>query len=257
MTKNNFLWLAGAMLLTGCASKTSPNWQVKEVPEIVVVRPPAPATESVLHKAASVPSAPLPGEGWKSLLDGRTLAGWQVTDFTGGAKVECEEGLVVIGEGASLSGINFTNLVPKMNYEVALDAMKLDGSDFFCGLTFPVGDSYCSLIVGGWGGSLVGLSSLDDQDASENETTDFMKFDMNRWYRVRVRVTETKIEAWLDDKKEVSVVTTGKRVGLRFGEIEDSKPFGVATYQTRAAIRDVKIRDLSADEAQRIKAQKN
>jgi hypothetical protein len=48
-----------------------------------------------------------------------------------------------------------------MNYEIKLEAKKVTGNDFFCGMTFPVGDSFCSFIVGGWGGPVVGLSSID------------------------------------------------------------------------------------------------
>ncbi len=92
-----------------------------------------------------------------------------------------------------------------MNYEVALDAMRVMGSDFFCGLTVPVGTNFCSLIVGGWGGSLVGISSLDGMDASENETTKFVSFESGRWYRIRLRVTEKKIEGWIDKDKLVDV----------------------------------------------------
>src|SRR6185437_10256499 len=103
-------------------------------------------------------------------------------------------------------------------------------------LTFPVGNTNASLILGGWGGGTVGISSIDGEDASENETATVMKFDTNRWYHVRVRVTETKIESWLDDKKIVDVKTEGRRIGLRFGEIEFSRPLGVATYQTTAAV---------------------
>ncbi len=239
--------LAAVVLLSGCASEKQANWQVKEIPEIALAAAPSESSkmEKVLREAAAKPSLPFEGTGWQSLFDGRSLAGWQVTDFSGHGAVECEAGLVVIEAGAALSGVNWTNEVPKMNYEVALDAMKLQGGDFFCGLTFPVGDSYCSLILGGWGGTLTGLSSIDDHDASENETTDFVKFETNQWYRVRVRVTEAKIEAWLDDKKLVNVTTTGHTIGLRFGEIELSKPLGVATYQTRAAVRAVKVRKLN------------
>lgn len=61
--------------------------------------------------------------------------------------------------------------MPVMNYELSLEAMRVDGSDFFCGLTFPVGSNFCSFIVGGWGGGVVGLSSLNSEDASQNETT--------------------------------------------------------------------------------------
>src|SRR5207248_8556470 len=135
---------------------------------------------------------------------------------------------------------NWTNAFPKINYEFALDAMRVTGSDFFCGLTVPVGDSFCSLIVGGWGGSLVGISSLDGMDASENETSKFMNFEKGRWYRIRLRVRETKIEAWIDRQKLIDVDTTGRKISLRPGDIELSKPVGLASWQTTAVFREIR-----------------
>ena len=106
-------------------------------------------------------------------------------------------------------------------------------------------DSFCSLILGGWGGGVVGISSIDGQDASENETMQFMNFELGRWYRVKVRVTGTNIEAWLDDKKIIDVKTTGRKISMRYGEIELSKPFGLATYQTIGAFREIKMRPIN------------
>jgi hypothetical protein len=120
--------------------------------------------------------------------------------------------------------------------------MRVMGSDFFCALTVPVADSYCSLIVGGWGGALVGISSLNDMDASENETTKFLEFEKERWYRIRMRVTPKRLEAWIDKNKVVDVVISGKRVSLRPGEIENCRPLGIACWQTAAAIREVRFR---------------
>src|SRR6185503_15210351 len=150
----------------------------------------------------------------------KTLKGWRETDFAGRGEVRCEAGLLALNMGDPFTGVNWTNEFPKINYEIALDAMRVSGSDFFCGLTVPVGESFCSLIVGGWGGSLVGISSLDGADASENETTKFMNLEQGRWYRIRMRVTEKKIEVWIDQDKLVDVVTTGKRISLRPGDIE-------------------------------------
>jgi len=176
------------------------------------------------------------------MFDGKTLTGWRETAFAGRGEVQCQSGLMVMNTGDPFTGINWTNPFPKMNYEVALDAMRVTGSDFFCGLTVPVSDSFCSLIVGGWGGSLVGISSLDSMDASENETTRFINFEQGRWYRIRLRITQGRIEAWIDKDKIVDVVTTGKKISLRPGDIELSQPFGLACWQTTAALHEIKMR---------------
>ena len=123
-----------------------------------------------VETADTMPAEPFEGEGWQPMFDGKTLTGWRETEFAGRGEVQCDSGLLVLNMGDPFTGINWTNDFPKINFEVALDAMRVSGSDFFCGLTVPVRDSFCSLIVGGWGGSLLGISSLDHMDASENET---------------------------------------------------------------------------------------
>ncbi len=188
---------------------------------------------------------PLADQAWQSLFDGKSLGQWKSTEFGGEGKVSVSNGQINLEAGAVLTGITWKGpAFPKTNYEISLEAMKVDGSDFFCGLTFPVGESHCSLIVGGWGGGIVGLSSLDGLDASENETTQVMDFPANRWYRIRVRVTRNKIEAWLGEKNIVDVVTTGKRISIR-SEVDESRPLGIAAYQTGAALRDIKYRILN------------
>jgi hypothetical protein len=239
---------AGLAWTAGCASEPAkppppPAPQHKETP------PPAPAAAEEpkikLPAGAAKPPAPFEGEGWQSMFDGDTLAGWRETRFAGHGAVRCQDDVIVLSMGDPFTGINFTNKFPDMNYEVALDAMRVMGSDFFCGLTVPVRTNFCSLIVGGWGGSLVGISSLDGMDASENETTKWTSFDSGRWYRIRLRVTEKRIQAWIDQEKLVDVDTTDKRISVRPGDIEMSEPFGLAAWQTAAALREIKYRRVS------------
>jgi hypothetical protein len=232
-----------SIILAGCVSE--PAKQARQ--SIPDPKPAAPvaatnAATDNLKAAAAQPSQPFDGEGWVPFFDGKTLTGWRETDFAGHGTVECESGLIVLNTGDPLTGINWTNRLPNTNYEVALDAMRLTGSDFFCGLTVPVGDSFCTLIVGGWGGSLVGISSLDGQDASENETTKFFNAEKGKWYRIRLRVTQSRLEAWIDKEKFVNVDTTDMKISLRAGDIESSKPFGIASYQTTAALREIRLR---------------
>jgi len=211
------------------------------VPATAPAKPQTTAKE-LLQQAAAKPSAPFEGDDWQPLFDGKTLKGWGETPFAGRGEVKCESGLIILNMGEPFTGISWTNEFPKVNFEVALDAMRVTGSDFFCGLTVPVRDSFCSLIVGGWGGSLLGISSLDRMDASENDTTKYVAFEQGRWYRIRLRITERRIEAWVDNDKLVNVDISDKQVSLRPGDIELSKPFGIAAWQTTSALREIKMR---------------
>jgi hypothetical protein len=186
---------------------------------------------------------PETGANWKSLFDGQSLKGWKITDFAGHADVKVENGSIILEQGV-MTGITWTNALPSMNYEIALEAKRVEGSDFFCGLTFLVGTNPCSFIVGGWGGGVVGLSSLDGEDASSNETTKVAEFEKGRWYAVRLRVEPSKIQAWIDNEKYVDVDTTDKRISIR-GEVELSRPLGVASWSTTAALRNIRIREIS------------
>jgi sugar phosphate isomerase/epimerase len=184
------------------------------------------------------------GADARPIFDGKSLAGWKITEFSGRGDVAVENGQMILEAGNDITGANYTGETPKMNYEIALEAMKLQGTDFFCALTFPVGDVRVTFVVGGWGGSVVGISSVNGDDASENETTQFLKFDNNKWYKLRVRITEPKIEAWVDDAQVVNLELKDKRLGMRPGEIELSEPFGIATYRTRAALRNITLKKL-------------
>jgi len=178
-----------------------------------------------------------------SLFDGKTLRHWKITDFGGQGQVYVKQGQIFLEKGNDLTGITWTDPVVPMNYQIALEAMRVEGSDFFCGLTFPVDANCCSLILGGWGGSVCGISSLDYYDAANNETTRIIDFENWRWYQVRLRVTPGKIEAWLNDEKLVDVETAGRVINTRI-EVESSKPLGIASWQTTAAIRNIRLRKL-------------
>ncbi len=185
------------------------------------------------------------------LFNGKDLDGWRLSDFAaqGGAEVDKDfEGgpALIVNLGEVLSGVTYTNPVPRVDYEITLDAMKLDGSDFFVGLTFPFQKTHATFVCGGWGGGVVGISSIDRGDASENETTKFMGFEKNKWYRIKVRVTAERIQAWIDDEEVANVETKGKDIDMRPGEIESAIPLGLSTFQTRAAYRNVVLRKLSA-----------
>jgi len=190
------------------------------------------------------------GVKWRDLFDGRTLTDWKITNFGGEGDVTAKDGVIHMNFGSSLTGITYKGKqLPRTNYEVSLEAMKVDGVDFFCALTFPVDKSYCSFIVGGWAGAVVGLSSIDGKDASENKTTRYMNFDSERWYKIRVRVTPKNISAWIDEKRVVDQSIVGHKISTR-GEVDLSAPLGIAAWETRSALRKIRIRELTKERVQ-------
>ena len=177
-----------------------------------------------------------------NLFNGTDLSGWEITDFAGGGAIEVKDGEIHIAMGELISGINLAHEnIPRTNYELSAEAMKLDGNDFFCGLTFPVGETFASFIPGGWGGTVVGISSIDGMDASENETATFKNFENNRWYRFRVRVTPIKIQCWVDDEMVVDLLLEDRNIALRPGPIELSVPLGITAFQTESRFRNIRL----------------
>jgi hypothetical protein len=179
-----------------------------------------------------------------SLFDGKTLKGWTKTNFGGEGEVEVKDGNLVLNIGSDLTGITVAEgtKLPTNNFELSCEAQRVDGGDFFCGMTFPVHKGHCSLILGGWGGGVCGISCLDGADASENETTFYRDFKNGQWYKVKVRVTDNELKAWIDDKEIFTVEDLKTRkIDTRI-EVDLTKPLGFSTWRTSAALRNIEIR---------------
>ena len=174
------------------------------------------------------------------LFNGRSLDGWEITNFGPQGPVNVSGDQIILGMGDGCTGITWKGSFPETDYEVNLDARRVAGNDFFCGITFPVRKSYCSLIVGGWGGATVGLSSVEGKDAAENETTLIRNFETGRWYHIRLVVTDDFIKSWIDSDKVVDFRIGTKKLSIR-PEVELSRPFGIASWNTTAALRNIRM----------------
>lgn len=182
------------------------------------------------------------------LFDGKSLTDWETVDIGGSGQVELEGGLLIINQGDSLSGVVYKKAaeLPVTNYEISLEAKRLQGVDFFCGLTFPVGNvkTCATLICGGWGGSVTGISSIDDVDASNNATGTYQRYEDDKWYKIRLRVTPENLSVWVDDKQVVDQDIKGRKISLRPGPIETYAPLALSTFNTSAAIKNVRLKSV-------------
>lgn len=193
-----------------------------------------------------------------ALFDGTSLDDWQPYDAGGSGSVELKDGQMIIGTGETITGVIYQKAkdLPVTNYEITMEAQRLEGSDFFCALTFPVGDlkTCATLILGGWGGSVTGISSIDGVDASENTTGHYRQFEDKKWYKIRMQVTPESLKAWSNDEEIINVDIAGRKIGLRAGPIEDFTPLSLTTYQTTGAIKNVKLTPLPAKATEKPKA---
>ncbi|MFT5497601.1 MAG: hypothetical protein ACI9TH_003008 [Kiritimatiellia bacterium] len=182
------------------------------------------------------------------LFNGKDLSEWKPIDFGGQGEVSVTDGNLVLGSGEMMTGVVYTAEEPpaRMNYEISLEAKRMRGDDIFCGLTFPVGTNCVSLIIGGWGGVVCGISSVNYMDASENETTAVVKFEKDQWYAIKVRVTPGKINFWLDGEELIDLETTDKKLAVRPGDIELCQPLGMCSWQTEGVIRNIQLTKLPA-----------
>jgi hypothetical protein len=238
-------WLAFVTFaLAGCSDNSQRNAaRTPPAPQAVAAaesKPPAQTKPT----AATKPAA---DQNVITLFDGKTLKNWKSSDFGADGPVEVEDGTLVVRAGSTLSGVTWTGpKLPTTDYQLDFDAKKLDGSDFFVGVTFPVNDTFASLVLGGWGGSTTGISSINGDDAANNETSSARDFKRGQWYHVTLKVTRDKIQAFLDNDKENPVVDLeleGKKLDTRI-DIDAAKPFGLSTYQTSAAYKNLVIKKL-------------
>ncbi|WP_143544040.1 family 16 glycoside hydrolase [Rhodopirellula sp. MGV] len=195
---------------------------------------------------------------WISLNDH-----WKSCQFGGDGEVTVKDGLIRLQFGQPLTGVRWTGpfdgeekkaasdtkvpVLPRNNYEVRWECRRDRGIDFVCAVTFPVGKEVASFVMGGWGGGVTGLSSIDGHDASDNETTNFKAYDNEQWYKARVRVEDVQITVWIDGIKMFDLPRKDRKFDIRF-EMDPCTPLGIANFECDSQIRNVAIRRLDPSE---------
>lgn len=192
---------------------------------------------------------------------------WEECEFGGDGEITIKDGVIKLEFGQPLTGVRWngpfegdqptdenkaqndgkSEPLPRDNYEIRWECRRDRGHDFPCAFTFPIADSYASLVMGGWGGGITGLSSIDGQDASDNNTTMFKHYDDGKWYSARVRVETEKITVWIDGVEMFDHERKNHQFGIRF-EMDPCTPMGIANFECDSQIRNIQLRRLHPSE---------
>jgi len=184
------------------------------------------------------------------LLSATEATHWKSAAMPDAGKAEVRDGEAFMEAGGPMTGLSYDNWqsggLPLRDYTITCEAMRVEGADFFAAITFPVRriDTCATLVVGGWGGGLVGISSIDGEDASNNSTRSEQKFENGKWYRLKLEVREDEIKAWIDDRLVINTSIKARVISLRPGYIENCAPFGLATFQSTGRVRTLVAEEL-------------
>ena len=92
---------------------------------------------------------------------------------------------------------------------------------------------------------MVGISSIDGNDASENETASYRNFKNGQWYEFKVRVDAKNITVWID-KEQILEVPRGERKFSVRAEVMRSRPLGYCVFQSKVTVKDWVYRTIDA-----------
>lgn len=179
------------------------------------------------------------------LFQGDSLDGWKPTDFFRPGEILVRDGVVTLGKGNPMTGITIARkALSCKNFELAYDARRVEGDDFFAAATFPVDGGHLTFVNGGWSGNVTGLSSIDGADASENETGTRVEFENGRWYRFVIQVLGRKVKVTVDGKQVVDFDGTDRSLRTRV-ESRPSEPLGFAAFGCVGQIRAATLKEVS------------
>jgi hypothetical protein len=207
--------------------------------------PPGPArTEG--PAARVIPALPRDANGWEIIWNGKDLTGWEVVAAPDREVDPCGGQLDFIASPHSTDILWKYDVFPTVDYEVKLEAKRVTGNGAFCHMVFPVKTRHCILVIGGQPeggegeeGKIVGLDRVNDLKLVDpnNETQKTMHFERNRWYQVHLRVTREKVVVLIDGKEVINVAAHKLKLPDRWEFLE---PFGLGTWQTKGAMREIK-----------------
>lgn len=189
-----------------------------------------------------------------ALFDGKTLDGWRPTKGSPPEAVRVADGVITLATGSPMTGITSTRGdLPKIDYLLSYEARRTQGNDFFAAATFPVRESFVTLVAGGWGGSVTGLSLINGSSAAENPTNHFIRYANDTWYRFEVAVTARAVQVRIDGKEVFTFDHADTELKTRI-ESRANEPLGFASWRSTGQVRRAEVRPLTPDEIKKVES---
>ncbi len=221
------------------AGRLDPDW--------LASNPAAAAQIAALKRDA--PDDIAPGQ-WQDLFDGKTLDGWQAAgDEATRGEVRLESGQIILNPGSPKTTVAWTSEFPARDYEVEVEAMRVEGRDAFCTIGLPLGEEQAQVAVG-WGpigrdSFMISVNAKDGSASADAVTEKRMQLKSGQWYRINVKVDDERVVVLVDGEPVLDV----PRSDDTFPKRQDGNRFNITSYDTKAAIRKVRLRSLKPEAA--------
>jgi hypothetical protein len=198
--------------------------------------------------AAESATGSTPGE-WQDLLGAGNTKKWKliasIGDVLPGRRAGVKVGISVLQSGKGRCAMQWTDEFPRSNYEVTFLANRDEGKRFGA-VVFPIGDVSCSWVLGGEeDGTHTGIELIDGLSYKDkkNPTYGRSRYEKGRWYRFRIRVTDEKVETWVEGREAIRLTRAGHRFSPN-DVAETLGPFGFTANRSTLGIKSLRVRTL-------------
>ena len=195
------------------------------------VQPPPPPTEWTTGKPIA-------------LLDGNSTRGWAASEAHR-CKASVKDATLHMEAGTTWGVVTSTRTLPKANYELAFEAMRVEGTGDMATVVFAVGPCRCAFRVGADDSKVAWLSNVD---GSASRVAGAPGLDNGQWHKVRLRVTDAKVEAWVGDHQVVDQPRIGHSFEL--AGVEGVAPLSLCSKAMKVAWRNIVLLPLAPSATQ-------
>jgi protein kinase-like protein len=172
---------------------------------------------------------------WVSFTSGRAMKRWHMPPGTKMAK-----DVIVLPSVSAWPApqLEWQGPFPRSNYELEVEAMPVDSTDYFCSLVVPVGKRSVTITTID---RRLRLMEVDDRMVTVNTRLALAR---KKWHRFRVRVTPAFFTVWVNGTKIVERLCDGSV----FRSPRGAKPLAIYASGTQTGIRSVRMRRIAGED---------